>query len=51
MKKENVTIGMDLGDRNHIVVVLDETGEEARNLFYLILIRSYSLVPSPIFSA
>ena len=28
MKKDSVTIGMDLGDQNHIVVVLDETGEE-----------------------
>ena len=28
MDKNNITIGMDLGDKNNIVVVLDETGEE-----------------------
>ncbi|WP_244154232.1 IS110 family transposase [Desulfospira joergensenii] len=28
MEKNNITIGMDLGDQSHIVVVLDKTGEE-----------------------
>ena len=25
--KNNITIGMDLGDRDHVVVVMDENGE------------------------
>ena len=29
---DNITIGMDLGDRHHVAVVLDRQGEENRSI-------------------
>ena len=46
--KTNITIGMDLGDQNHVIVVMDENGREIEKKVILLSDFSHDIKGQPL---